>query len=102
MKFTFAEGGSLNGYKIQVGKITKGTIVLIKINDEGNIIETRKMQGLTVFARIKSFKGLENKNLAKISEDDLSNFNKLLKLAINDAKDQYLKFKKENLERGEV
>lgn len=78
------------------GRITSGTIVLIQINDDGNIVETRRMQGFTVFARIKVFTGLENKNLAKINESDLNNFDKLLKFAINDAKNQYLAFKKES------
>ncbi|EQE82275.1 glucitol operon activator family protein [Clostridioides difficile CD68] len=44
------------------GRISSGTIVLILINDDGVIVETRKMQGVTVLARVKSFEGLVGKN----------------------------------------
>ncbi|WRY54000.1 flagellar hook-basal body complex protein [Clostridium intestinale] len=38
MKFTFAEGGSLNGYKIQIGKITKGTELSTVVDEKSKTI----------------------------------------------------------------
>lgn len=40
--------------------------MLILINDDGVIVETRKMQGVTVLARVKSFEGLVGKSLEYI------------------------------------
>lgn len=87
------------------GRINSGTIVLIRIKDDGLIEETRMMQGVTVAARVKSFKGLEDKYIWQLDEDDLKFFNKPLKKAILDAVRNYKTFKsmevskeKENLE----
>lgn len=38
MKFTFAEGASLNGYKIQIGKITKGTELSTAVDEKSKTI----------------------------------------------------------------
>lgn len=86
------------------GRLSSGTIVLIRIQDDGLIIESRKVQGVTVAARIKSFKGLENKYIGDITENDLKEFNKPLKKAILDAVKIYKKFKLEetNKEEAEV
>jgi DNA-binding transcriptional regulator of glucitol operon len=77
------------------GKITSGTIVLIRIENDGLIIESRKMQGVTVIARVETFKGLEDKYIDKITENDLKNFNKPLKKAILDAVKNYNAFRME-------
>jgi Glucitol operon activator len=75
------------------GRITSGTIVLIRIKDDGLIEEARMMQGVTVAARVKSFKGLEDKYIGQLGENDLKNFNKPLKKAILDAVKNYNTFK---------
>ena len=75
------------------GRISSGTIVLILINDDGVIVETRKMQGVTVLARVKSFEGLVGKSL-----EYLTVYNKLLKKAILDAVKQYITFEKNKCE----
>ena len=72
--------------------------MLILINDDGVIIETRKMQGVTVVARVKSFEGLVGKNLKYIEKSDLTVYNKLLKKAILDAVKQYITFEKNKCE----
>ncbi|MDB0438752.1 transcriptional regulator GutM [Clostridioides difficile] len=77
------------------GRISSGTIVLILINEDGVIVETRKMQGVTVLARVKVFEGLVGYNLGCIEKSDLNGYNKLLKKAILDAVKQYITFKKE-------
>ncbi len=80
------------------GRISSGTIVLILINDDGVIVETRKMQGVTVLARVKSFEGLVGKSLEYIEKSDLTVYNKLLKKAILDAVKQYITFEKNKCE----
>ncbi|MBW6410511.1 transcriptional regulator GutM [Clostridium weizhouense] len=77
------------------GMINSGTVVLIRIQNDGLILESRKMQGVTVAARVKRFEGLENMYIDKIQENDLNGFNKPLKKAILDAVKNYKKFKLE-------
>jgi DNA-binding transcriptional regulator of glucitol operon len=83
------------------GRLSSGTIVLIRIKDDGLIVESRKMQGVTVAARVKSFKGLEGRYIGEITENDLKNFNKPLKKAILDAVKNYTKFKMEEVSKAE-
>lgn len=83
------------------GRLSSGTIVLIRIKDDGLIVEARKMQGVTVVARVKSFKGLEGRYIGEITENDLKNFNKPLKKAILDAVKNYTKFKMEEVSKEE-
>ena len=83
------------------GRLSSGTIVLIRIKDDGLIVESRKMQGVTVVARVKSFEGLEGRYIGEITENDLKNFNKPLKKAILDAVKNYTKFKMEEASKEE-
>lgn len=83
------------------GRLSSGTIVLIRIKDDGLIVESRKMQGVTVVARVKSFKGLEDRYIGEITENDLKSFNKPLKKAILDAVKNYKKFKMEEESKKE-
>lgn len=80
------------------GRISSGTIVLILIDEYGAIVETRKMQGVTVLARVKVFEGLVGKDLGDITKSDLAEYNKLLKKAILDAVKQYITFEKNRCE----
>ncbi|CZR96136.1 MULTISPECIES: transcriptional regulator GutM [unclassified Clostridioides] len=80
------------------GRISSGTIVLILIDEDGAIVETRKMQGVTVLARVKVFEGLVGKDLGDITKSDLAEYNKLLKKAILDAVKQYITFEKNRCE----
>lgn len=77
------------------GLISSGTIVLIRIQNDGLIVESRKMQGVTVSARVKSFNGLEDKYIDRLTENDLKKFNKPLKKAILDAVKNYNVFRME-------
>lgn len=74
------------------GRFFSGTIVLIRIDDDANIEEVRCMQGVTVLAKFKELKGLENKNLLSLQEEDLKNFNKLIRKAVHKAVERYEKF----------
>lgn len=84
------------------GRLSSGTIVLIRIQDDGRVVESRKMQGVTVIARVKPFNGLEGLNIGEIAESDLKDFNKPLKKAVLDAVKNYNKFKLEEVKKEEA
>lgn len=71
------------------GKFRAGTIVLFAVNNKGDILDAKKMQGVTVFAKFKKLKGFENKNILSINDNDLNNFNKLVRIAVKDAINNY-------------
>lgn len=71
------------------GKFRAGTIVLLAINHGGQIIDAKKMQGVTVFSSFKKLKGLENRPILSLKEKDLKDYNKLLRLTIEDAVNNY-------------
>lgn len=75
------------------GYLQAGTIVLILIDEKGIVISSRKMQGVSVFARVRKFKGLEGRPLSDITKEELKCFNKLLRVAILDAIKIYNIFK---------
>lgn len=81
------------------GRITSGTIVLIRIRDDGLIEESRMMQGVTVAARVKNLRGLEGKYIWQLEENDLKKFNKPLKKAILDAIKNYNTFKNKEVSK---
>ncbi|WP_040978406.1 transcriptional regulator GutM [Oceanobacillus jeddahense] len=65
--------------------IRSGTLVLFQLNNKNEIEEARYLQGVTVFSRFKSLKGLEGKKINKLRKEDFMAYNKLLKRAIIDA-----------------
>ena len=67
------------------GYIQAGTIVLILIDGEGIVVSSKKMQGVSVFARVREFRGLEGMHLSNITKEELKGFNKLMRVAILDA-----------------
>lgn len=88
------------------GYFQAGTIVLILIDEEGIVVSSRKMQGVSVFARVREFKGLEGMSLSNITKEKLKGFNKLMRIAILDATKIYNTFKggenEENHEQKEI
>ncbi|TRZ36021.1 transcriptional regulator [Niallia circulans] len=79
--------------RVAIGKKTgmfkAGTVVMFAIDKRNNILKAAKMQGVTVFSRVRELKGFEGKNLLKISDDDYKGINKLTKYAIEDALKSY-------------
>ncbi|WP_332633517.1 transcriptional regulator GutM [Halalkalibacter flavus] len=67
------------------GFFKAGTVLLIAINKGNKILEVRKMQGVTVFSRVKPMKGLDGKDLLKLTKQDLHIYDKLTVAAIQDA-----------------
>lgn len=87
----YAELRSLG--RVAIGKRTgmfrAGTVVMFAIDKQNTILRAAKMQGVTVFSRVKDLKGFEGKNLLKISEKDFKKVNKLTQFAIEDALKSY-------------
>lgn len=71
------------------GKFRSGTIVLFAVTNSGKILSAKKMQGVTVLAKVKDLNGFADKNIKTLNENDFSFCNKLLKLAILDAVNNY-------------
>ncbi|WP_202171404.1 transcriptional regulator GutM [Bacillus sp. USDA818B3_A] len=71
------------------GKVRAGTIVMFAISNSGKILKAKKMQGVTVMAKVKDLNGFEGKNIKTLTENDMKHCNKLLKLAILDAVHNY-------------
>lgn len=66
-----------------------GTLVLIQINKKNEIEEIRYMQGVTVFSKFKRLKGLNGVKINKLTDKQLSKYNKLLIKAILDAQNTF-------------
>jgi len=62
-----------------------GTVVIFAIDKQNIVLEATKMQGVTVFSRMKQLRGFEGKNLLKLTNEDLKKVDKLTRLAIADA-----------------
>ncbi|RKL64910.1 transcriptional regulator [Salipaludibacillus neizhouensis] len=89
--------------KVAIGRrrgfFRAGTVVLLGVNSRKEIIDARKMQGITVLSKVKVLKGLEQKSILKIKEVDLKQYDVLTAASIQDAVFQY---KTVVLEGGEV
>lgn len=75
------------------GKIKAGTVIMICIDENKNILEAKVMSGLTVFAKLKTIKELENQNFLNIDKDVINKFNKMTVKAIDNAIENYYAFK---------
>lgn len=73
----------------RTGKLRAGTVVMFCIDKQNKILQAGKMQGVTVFSRVRELKGFEGKHLLKIKPNDFKNVDALTKLAIQDALDSY-------------
>jgi glucitol operon activator protein len=67
------------------GKFRAGTVVLIAIDRRNMILHAERMQGVTVFSRLKPLPGLEGKNLLQLNEEDLSHYDRLTVKTIQNA-----------------
>lgn len=82
------------------GYLQAGTVVMFLIDDRGNILHSVKMHGVSVFARFKSFNGLEGINLGDITQNILGDYNKYIRYAILDAVNNYNTFKGGDAKEG--
>lgn len=87
----YAEMRSLGRVAIgkRTGKLRAGTVVMFAIDKRNKILKAAKMQGVTVFSKVRDLNGFEGKYLLKISEEDFKGHDKLTQLAIADALKSY-------------
>ena len=76
-----------------------GSLMLIAIDNDGNIKEARLMQGVTVFAKFRTLKKLEGKNIAVLAADyqELKRMNKLTRQCLLNAYKTFVDFKTQKL-----
>ena len=74
------------------GGFHAGAIVMFRIDEDGVIQESKKLMGVTCFARVTSLPGFEGKFVGGLTEADLPKYGKNLRKAVLDARDTYNKF----------
>lgn len=85
--------------KVLIGKnpkrIRSGSLILMAIDKEGSIKEARIMKGVTVFAKFKQLKKLQNMNVVEVAANHqiISSFDKLTQQCILNAYRNYINFK---------
>ena len=75
------------------GKIRSGTIVMFAIKDEGEIIDARLMQGVTVASKFKKLENYEGHDIHYIDKYHplVQKENKLTQFAMENAREIYLR-----------
>lgn len=75
------------------GKIKSGTIVMFAVDIKGNVLDARKMQGVTVLAQFKSMPDYIGQDIHYFDTYNplVRKENKLLQIAIEDARELYLR-----------
>ncbi|MDO4537693.1 MAG: transcriptional regulator GutM [Coriobacteriales bacterium] len=76
----------------KAGGFHAGAIVMFRIDDEGIIQESKKLEGVTAFARVKPLAGFEGRYVGELTEADGPRNHKNLGKAIADAALVYRKY----------
>ncbi|WP_409069034.1 transcriptional regulator GutM [Clostridium sp. FAM 1755] len=76
------------------GRVKRGSVILIAIDDNCSIIESRIMKGITILARFKTMEILNNQNLHSINPNILKNLDEQTTLAIQDGIKNYNEYYK--------
>ncbi|EJP6472061.1 transcriptional regulator GutM [Clostridium sporogenes] len=76
------------------GRVKRGSVILIAIDDNCSIIESRIMKGITILARFKTMEILNNQNLHSINPNILKNLDQQTTLAIQDGIKNYNEYYK--------
>ncbi|RSL30120.1 transcriptional regulator [Salibacterium salarium] len=71
------------------GLIRTGVILLMNVDNNHYIHQVRKMQGVTVFARIKPFDSLNGNHLLKPDADTVKKMDRFTRKAFEDAQHVY-------------
>ena len=80
------------------GKIKAGTIVMFAVDRKGMILDAKRMQGVTVVARFKSMPSYIGQDIHYLDTYNpvVSKENKLLQIAIEDARELFLRIEAGN------
>lgn len=74
------------------GKIVAGVVVMLCIDENGCIIKGKRLQGLTIFARVQPFDDCNGMYLSDMNEGACAGLNKQTKKAVLDAVENYKEF----------
>lgn len=74
------------------GGFHAGAIVMFRIDDQGIIQESKKIEGTTFLARVKEFPGFEGKQIADLTRDDVAKSHRNLRKAVEDAALTYKRY----------
>lgn len=74
------------------GRVTAGVVLLFCLDKDCNIIKGERMEGISVFARMKPFYSCNNFNLLKLEEEDLAGLEKSTRKAVMNAVENYQAF----------
>ncbi|UQS81910.1 transcriptional regulator GutM [Bombilactobacillus folatiphilus] len=95
------------GQRVLIGKnpkkIRSGTLLLLAMNESGQIQDAKLMKGVTVFAKFKDLTSLRNQNLAMVATDydSLHQYDTLTRQCIQNAYKNYVDFQTGQLASSE-
>lgn len=77
----------------RAGRIKAGTIVMFALNNQGEIIDSVRMQGVTVMAKFRKIPQFNQVNILELTEDNelVKKENKLMQQAIVNAREIYVR-----------
>ena len=84
----------------RAGKIKAGTIVMFAVDQSGKVLDARRMQGVTVAARFKTMPDYIGQDIHYFDTYNplIRKENKLLQIAIEDAREVFLRTEAGNYE----
>ncbi|MBB5183142.1 transcriptional regulator GutM [Catenisphaera adipataccumulans] len=74
------------------GGFHAGAIVMFQIDEDGTIVQSKKIEGTTFLARVKDMPGFEGRYVGDLTEDDGPKGHRNLRKAIADGALTYRKF----------
>ena len=74
------------------GLLTTGAIVMFQLDEDGTILEGTRLTGITVLARFRPFDEFDGHPLASIDASADRRFTRSVRLAIDNARDNYLEW----------
>lgn len=69
----------------KAGGFRAGAIAMFQIDDKGIIESAKKLEGVTVFARVRDLPGFEGRDIRTLSKNDVPKSHKNLAAAVEDA-----------------
>ena len=75
---------------IKKGAFSSGAIVMHCVDDAGDILDSRRISGVTVFSKFRVLPGFEGKNIRSTSADDCRRQPKSVRKATESARENYI------------
>ena len=75
---------------IKKGAVSSGAIVMHCVDDAGDILDRRRISGVTVFSKFRVLPGFEGKNIRSTSADDCRRQPKSVRKATESARENYI------------